>query len=100
MKPIRAQNPTNHRSLVSPTTGAASYFPQQQQQGYAYSALPTTAAGTMSLPAAAAAYAAAAGPTAVNQTATVRLDRHVDVVRTEMSTAKLKHQFGDMTAIG
>ena len=51
-------------------TSAASYFPQQ---GYAYSALPTTATAGMSLPAAAAAYAAAAGPTTVNQTATVRL---------------------------
>ena len=52
-------------------TSAASYFPQQ---GYAYSALPTTATAGMSLPAAAAAYAAAAGPTTVNQAATVRLN--------------------------
>ena len=67
---------TNHLHPVSTTTGAtsaASYFPQQQQQqAYTYSGLPTAATGTMSLPAAAAAYAAAAGPTTVNQTATVR----------------------------
>lgn len=68
-------SPTNHGSLVPTTSGAASaasYFHQQQQQGYAYSALPTAATGIQGLPAAAAAYAAAAGPTTVNQAATVR----------------------------
>ena len=44
---------TNHRHPVSTSAGAtsaASYFPQQQQQAYTYSGLPTAAAaaGTMS----------------------------------------------------